>query len=82
MVGNLLAGKGIVKADSGNKKRKGIVRAGSGNRKGKRIVRAGYEKKLGFLIPPYPLTNLELERVYENERKFIGVLSRDNMPKK
>ena len=82
MVENLLAGKGIVKADSGNKKRKGIVRAASGNRKGKGIVRAGYEKKLGFLIPPYPLTNLELERVYKNEPKFIGVFSRDNIPKK
>ena len=48
MVGNLLAGKGIVKADSGNKKRKGIVRAGSGNRKGKGIVRAGYGKEWDF----------------------------------
>ena len=27
---NLLAGKGFVRAGSGNKKRKGIVRAGSG----------------------------------------------------
>ena len=27
---NLLAGKGIVRAGSGNKKREGIVRAGSG----------------------------------------------------
>ena len=48
MVGNLLAGKGIVKADSGNKKRKGIVRAGSGNRKGKGIVRAGCGKEWDF----------------------------------
>ena len=30
LLGNLLAGKGIVKAGSGNKKRKGIVRAGTG----------------------------------------------------
>ena len=29
-LGNLLAGKGIVRACSGNKKGKGIVRAGSG----------------------------------------------------
>ena len=28
--GNLLAGKGIVRAGSGNKKGKGIVRAGTG----------------------------------------------------
>ena len=30
LLGNLLAGKGIVRAGSGNKKGKGIVRAGSG----------------------------------------------------
>ena len=35
LLGNMLAGKGI-------------VRAGSGNKKGKRIVRAGYGKKLDF----------------------------------
>ena len=41
LLGNLLAGKGIVRAGSGNKKGKGIVRAGSGNTKGKKLVRAG-----------------------------------------
>ena len=30
LLGNLLAGKGIVRASSGNKKGKGIVRAGCG----------------------------------------------------
>ena len=35
LLGNFLAGKGIVRAVSGNKKGKGIVRAGSGNKKGK-----------------------------------------------
>ena len=30
LLGNLLAGKGIVTADSGNKKGKGIVRVGTG----------------------------------------------------
>ena len=30
LLGNLLAGKGILSAGSGNKKGKGIVRAGSG----------------------------------------------------
>ena len=30
LVGNLLAGKGILRAGSGNKKGKGIVRAGTG----------------------------------------------------
>ena len=32
LLGNLLSGKGIVKAGSGNNKGKGIVRAGSGKR--------------------------------------------------
>ena len=30
LLGNLLTGKGIVRAGSGNKKEKGIVRAGTG----------------------------------------------------
>ena len=41
LLGDPLAGKGIVRAGSGNKKGKGIVRAGSGNTKGKKLVRAG-----------------------------------------
>ena len=41
LLGNLFAGKGIVRAGSWNKKGKGIVRAGSGYEKGKGIVRAG-----------------------------------------
>ena len=44
LLGNLLAGKGVVRACSGNKKWKGIVIAGSGNNKGKGIVRAGTGK--------------------------------------
>ena len=38
---NLLAGKWIARAGSGNKKGKGVVRTGSGNKKGKGVVRAG-----------------------------------------
>ena len=48
LLGNLLAGKEIVRAGSGNKKGKGIVRAGSGNKKGKGIVRAGTGKEWDF----------------------------------
>ena len=46
LLGNLLTGKGIVKAGSENNKGKGIVRAGSGNNKGKAVVRAGYGRPL------------------------------------
>ena len=41
ILGNLLTGKGIIRAGLGNKKGKGIVRAGSRNRKGKGIARTG-----------------------------------------
>ena len=41
LLGNLLTGKGIVRAISGNEKGKGIVRAGT-------------EKKMGLLILPHP----------------------------
>ena len=48
LLGNLLTGKGIVRAGSGNKKGKGIVRAGTGNKKGKGIIRAGTGKQWYF----------------------------------
>ena len=37
---------------------------------------------MGFLIPLHPLTNFELEMYYQNEPKFNGVFSRNNLPKK
>ena len=33
-------------------------------------------------MPPHPLTNFEIRRYYENEPRFIGIFSRDNLPKK
>ena len=30
---------------------------------------------------PHPLTNFEIQRYYQNESKFNGVYSRDNLPK-
>ena len=32
-------------------------------------------------MPPHPLTNFEIEEHYENEPRFNGVYSRDNLPK-
>ena len=37
---------------------------------------------MGFLIPPHPLTNFEIQKYYENEPRFNGVLSRNNLSKK
>ena len=45
---NILPGKGIVRAGSGNEKGKGIVKTGSGNKKEKGIVRVGYGKEWDF----------------------------------
>ena len=33
-------------------------------------------------MPPHPLTNFEIEKYYQNELKFNGVYSRDNLPDK
>ena len=37
---------------------------------------------MGFLMPPHPLTNAEIQKYYENESRFNGVFSRDNLQKK
>ena len=37
---------------------------------------------MGFLMPPYPLTNFEIQKYYQNEPRFNGVFSRNNLPKK
>ena len=37
---------------------------------------------MGFLMLPYPLTNFEIQKYYQNEPKFTGVFSRNNLPKK
>ena len=36
----------------------------------------------GFLIPPHPLTNFEIQKYYQTEPRFNGVYSRDNLPDK
>ena len=62
---NILAGKGINKAGEG-------VRAAYGN---KRLW-----KQNGFLMLPHPLINFEIQKYYQNEPKFNGAHSRDNLP--
>ena len=57
LLGNLLSGKGTVRAGYGS----------------------SFKKKA--LIPPHPLTNFEIKEYYENEPRFNGVYSRDNLSK-
>ena len=46
-------------------------------------IRAGYVSKKAFikkiLIPPHPLTNFEMQAYYQDEPRFNGVYSRDNL---
>ena len=37
---------------------------------------------MGFLMPPNPLTNFEIQKYDENGPRFNGDFSRDNMRKK
>ena len=39
-------------------------------------------KKIGFLMPPHPLTNFEIQKYYQNEPRFDGVYSRDKLPER
>ena len=32
-------------------------------------------------MPPYPLTNFEIQKYYQNEPKFYGVCPRNNLSK-
>ena len=34
---------------------------------------------MGFLMPPHPLTNFEIQKYYQNEPRFNKVFSRDNL---
>ena len=57
--------------------------AGKGmNTAGEGIIRVGYESRKWFLMPPYPLTNFEIQNYYQNEPRLNGVYSRDNLPGK
>ena len=33
-----------------------------------------------MILPPHPLTNFEIQEYYQNEPRFNGVFSRDNLP--
>ena len=37
---------------------------------------------MGFFMPPYPLINFEIQKSCQNEPRFNGVYSKNNMPKK
>ena len=48
----------------------------------KRNCKSWYWKTMGFLMLPHPLTNFEIQKYYQNEPRFNGVFSRNNLAKK
>ena len=62
LLGNMLAGKGVIRAGEGIYKIQFFI------------------KKI--LISLHPLTNFEIQAYYQNEPRFNGVYSRDNLPDK
>ena len=66
LLGRILAGKGVVRAGD-----EAVVK-----RQGRGFIRAGYGSKKGVLMLPQPLIN------YQNEPRFNGVYSRDNLQEK
>ena len=65
LLGNLLGGKGTIKAGEGT------------TRTVEDKIRAGQD----FTCNLIPLTNFEIQRYYQNVPKFNGVYSRKNLPK-
>ena len=72
LLGNLLTGKGAIATSQGG----GIYRQSR-----RRGFKNWLSKQNGFLIQPHPLTNFEIQKYYQNEPRFNGVCSRDNLPK-
>ena len=48
----------------------------------KRNFKSWYWKTMGFLMPPHSLTNFEIQKYYQNEPRFNGVFSINNLPNK
>ena len=69
LLGNMLVGKGV-------------VRAGSGNKKGKGKEMDSKWKWNGLLMPSHPLANFEIQKYHQNEPRFNSVYSRNNLPEK
>ena len=45
------------------------------------IIKKIKKQQNEFLMPPHPLINFEIEKYYQNEPRFNGIYSRDNLSK-
>ena len=67
LLGDMLADKGVMRAREVTARVSYISK------------RSSFKKKF---IPPHPLTNFEIQMYYQNEPRFNGVYSRDNLQEK
>ena len=74
LLGNILTGKGIDRIG------KRVIRVSYGNKKGRKVTTKRQDD--GFLMPPHPLTNFEIQKYYQSEPRFNGAYSRDNLHKR
>ena len=82
LLGNLLTGKGILRAGSGCRSLNSSISYGKKKEKKKRICKSWLWKRMGFLMPPHTFTNFEIQKYYQNGSRCNGVYSRNNLPKK
>ena len=73
LLGNILTGKGIDRIG------KRVIRVSYGNKKGRKVTTKRQDD--GFLMPPHPLTNFEIQKYYQNELKLNGVSSENKISK-
>ena len=66
LLGDILSGKGVIRAGEGT------IIAGYGSKRP--------SLKIFLTLPPHPLTNFEIQEYYQNDPRFNGVFSRDNLP--
>ena len=74
LLGNMLAGKGIVRAGSGCRSLSAALQNSSPsyeNKKRKKNCKSWLWKRMGFLMLSHPLTNFEIQKYCENEPRFI-----------
>ena len=70
MLGIILAGKGVIRTGDGAATKK----------QGKRAIAKRQSQRVEeFLMPPHPSTNFEIQKYYQNDSRFNGVYSRDNL---
>ena len=87
LLGNMPAGTGIVRSGSGRRSLNSSTSHANEKRSDSdetrsRNCKSWLWKQNEFLMPPYPLTNFEIQEYYQNGTRFNGVYSRNNLPKR